>query len=230
MAQISHDLRTPLNAVIGFSDVMSAEMLGPVGNPRYREYAGDIGHSGRKLLKAAEDTLALTALIASTPRGAPERLSICALMADIFDFFSIDAASRGISLVCDTDNADFDIAVLALKHPLRQAMLNLVSEAMARARDGATLSLRAVAEDDTVRLELGVSETNNRPREPGSLSMSLARALLEMQGAGLIELPGHDGSWRTATVLDLAVQGDFFTAPSFAASRRSTVQSESMSV
>ncbi len=63
MARVSHELRTPLNAVIGFSDVMNAELFGPVGNPRYREYARHIRDCGRELLKSAEDTLAMTCLL-----------------------------------------------------------------------------------------------------------------------------------------------------------------------
>ncbi len=63
MARVSHELRTPLNAVIGFSDVMQSELLGPVGHPRYREYARHIGDCGRDLLKSAEDTLAITYLL-----------------------------------------------------------------------------------------------------------------------------------------------------------------------
>jgi cell cycle sensor histidine kinase DivJ len=39
LANMSHELRTPLNAIIGFSEVMTFEMFGPVGSPRYLEYA-----------------------------------------------------------------------------------------------------------------------------------------------------------------------------------------------
>src|SRR3546814_15655592 len=39
LATMSHELRTPLNAIIGFSEILKAEALGPLGNPRYAEYA-----------------------------------------------------------------------------------------------------------------------------------------------------------------------------------------------
>src|SRR5262249_36111726 len=39
LANISHELRTPLNAIIGFSEVMESETFGPLGAPRYRNYA-----------------------------------------------------------------------------------------------------------------------------------------------------------------------------------------------
>ena len=50
LAMMSHELRTPLNAVIGFSDMMWKGVFGPLGHPRYREYAADIHASGTHLL------------------------------------------------------------------------------------------------------------------------------------------------------------------------------------
>lgn len=62
---LSHDIRTPLNAVIGFSDMMHAEMLGPLGHHRYQEYVRHIRESGALLLRAAEEALAVTGLLSS---------------------------------------------------------------------------------------------------------------------------------------------------------------------
>ncbi len=47
---MSHELRTPLNAIIGFSEIIAKEILGPVGKPKYLEYAEDIHNSGGLLL------------------------------------------------------------------------------------------------------------------------------------------------------------------------------------
>lgn len=57
LATMSHDLRTPLNAVLGFSDLIATELHGPIGNPRYIEYANDIHASGRQLLRLVESIL-----------------------------------------------------------------------------------------------------------------------------------------------------------------------------
>ena len=51
LANMSHELRTPLNAIIGFSDVIQSEIAGPIGNPKYTEYARFIKTSGEHLLK-----------------------------------------------------------------------------------------------------------------------------------------------------------------------------------
>ena len=54
---MSHEIRTPLNAIIGFSSIMADEMLGTIGNARYREYAQDIGDSGRHMVRLINDLL-----------------------------------------------------------------------------------------------------------------------------------------------------------------------------
>jgi len=62
LAAVSHELKTPLNAVIGFADVIRQEMFGPIGNERYRDYVVDIHENGRRLLNKINDILDLTRL------------------------------------------------------------------------------------------------------------------------------------------------------------------------
>ena len=50
LANMSHELRTPLNAIIGFSEIIGDQLFGPVGSPKYLEYAHDIWDSGTHLL------------------------------------------------------------------------------------------------------------------------------------------------------------------------------------
>ena len=60
LAAMSHELKTPLNAVIGFSDLMRQELFGPVSEPRYRSYITDIYENGRRLLAMINDILDLS--------------------------------------------------------------------------------------------------------------------------------------------------------------------------
>jgi PAS domain S-box-containing protein len=62
LAAMSHELKTPLNAVLGFSEIIRDEVLGPVGNGTYREYAGDIHASGARLLSVINDVLDVSRL------------------------------------------------------------------------------------------------------------------------------------------------------------------------
>jgi PAS domain S-box-containing protein len=50
LAAMSHELKTPLNAVIGFSDLMRQELFGPIENERYHSYIADVYENGLRLL------------------------------------------------------------------------------------------------------------------------------------------------------------------------------------
>ena len=59
LARISHEVRTPLNAIIGFSEVMIAERFGAL-NERYIEYMKDIRSSGERVIAIVNDLLDLS--------------------------------------------------------------------------------------------------------------------------------------------------------------------------
>jgi DNA-binding response OmpR family regulator len=54
-ASISHELRDPLNAVVGFSEILSQEMLGPLGSEQYVTYASDIKQAGEHLTTVIDE-------------------------------------------------------------------------------------------------------------------------------------------------------------------------------
>lgn len=60
LANMSHDLRTPLNSIIGFSDAMKAQLYGPLGDARYTEYVDNIHRSGQHLINLVNDILDLS--------------------------------------------------------------------------------------------------------------------------------------------------------------------------
>jgi len=60
LARISHEVRTPLNAIIGFAEVMIGERFGALGNERYVEYMKDIRASGERVLAILNDLAELT--------------------------------------------------------------------------------------------------------------------------------------------------------------------------
>lgn len=205
MARVSHDLRTPLNAVIGFSDVMGSELFGPVGDHRYREYIAHIRDSGRELLKSAEDTLAITALLGGKRAGRGDAAAFETLAAEAVRA----SGATGVAI-----QADDDVSVIGDRRALRQVLVNLLSETALRCRDGARGSLTATCEDGMVIVQVCAPLGRPRPtQQEASLHICMARVLLELQGARLIEIE-RDGEWRAVTVLERASQQDFFVSGS----------------
>lgn len=211
MARVSHELRTPLNAVIGFSDVMQSELLGPVGHPRYREYVHHIGECGRDLLKSAEDTLAITCLLDHDPTVAVATgVDLRVMVEEAWAFHSTPTSSHGLSLEAHIPE---DLEVLVEQRPMRQILINLFAEAVRRADSRGTLGVIATVNGDLVQLEVFLRGQPGAPSVgQASLPICLARALLELSGASLIEIDDPYSTWRAVTVLRCVAQCDFFTS------------------
>ncbi len=210
IARVSHELRTPLNAVIGFSDVMQSELLGPVGHPRYREYARHIRDCGRELLKSAEDTLAITCLLGHDPSAVCEAtVDFHGLVAEAWLFH----AEPGMGLTLEADIPE-GISVLADRRPLRQILINLFAEAVRRSDSQGLVGITATVDGDLVQIEVFLrGRPDSTPAGQASLPICLARALLELQGAALIEVDDPYSTWRALTVLRRPMQSDFFPLP-----------------
>ncbi len=59
LSRIGHDLRTALNAIMGFSEIMTHKLHGPLGHPKYEEYVKHVRFSGESLLAVSDEVLAL---------------------------------------------------------------------------------------------------------------------------------------------------------------------------
>ncbi len=60
LARVGHEVRTPLNAITGFAEVIMAERFGPISNERYRDYLKDIHAAGTHLASLLNDLLDLS--------------------------------------------------------------------------------------------------------------------------------------------------------------------------
>lgn len=208
MARISHELRTPLNAIIGFSDLMGGELYGPMGHPRYREYVDHIRSSGRDLLRSAEDTLAITDLLARPQTGEiRQSIELRPLITEAWQLALLRQGAFVPALrMCDVD----DVEIVADRRGLRQTITNLLAEATARTLEHGTVSVATEVQDGVVRLVIRAPNSSDHiePRST-SLPACLARTMMELQGASLIETLEH-GAWTATICLDQAVQAELF--------------------
>ncbi len=207
--RMSHELRTPLNAVLGFSELMSSEAFGPLGSDRYSDYARSIHQSGRTLLKSAEDALAITALLTAPERKSRAAVAnVSAAITDAVAFLSCDLASRGISVDV---NCDPDLEISAEASTVRQILINLLFEAADRAAEGATISIRAKAAGIEAEISISIApECQSAKTGDETFSLLLARTLIELSGAQLIENHSASGGWLPAARFARVAQHDFF--------------------
>ncbi|HEY0267550.1 MAG TPA: HAMP domain-containing sensor histidine kinase [Rhizomicrobium sp.] len=128
LALMSHELRTPLNAIIGFSEVLGTEMLGPLGNPRYREYANDVHGAGKHLLALINDILDLSKAAAGKFELHVEEIAPADIVTECLRLTRGKAHEGGLRLTSDLAPGLPNLLVDRLR--FKQALLNLCSNAI----------------------------------------------------------------------------------------------------
>ncbi|WP_416896676.1 MAG: ATP-binding protein [Minwuia sp.] len=126
IANVSHELRTPLNAIIGFSSIMKDEVLGAVGNDRYRQYSADINASGTHLLSLVNDLLDMSKLEAGRLSVNDEVIDIAKETAQVIQILSSQSGKRRMTMAFP----DSLPALLADARAFRQVLINLIGNAI----------------------------------------------------------------------------------------------------
>ena len=220
VANMSHELRTPLNAIIGFSDVVQSQLFGPLGDPRYREYVGDINRSGHHLLRLVNDILDLSKLEAGAMEMSNDLVDLHALLPDCVNLVCTQAAANGVALAVEVAQALPPIQADELR--LKQVVVNLVSNAVKFSRVGGRVDIAArLAADGCVMLvvrdrgigmeadEIPIAlepfrqvESSLSRRHAGTgLGLPLAKSLIEQHGGTLrIESVRDVGTSVTVTL------------------------------
>jgi two-component system, cell cycle sensor histidine kinase PleC len=146
LALMSHELRTPLNAIIGFSEVLGTEMLGPLGNPRYREYANDVHGAGRHLLALINDILDLSKAAAGKFDLQCEEIAPDDIVAECLKLMRGKAHEGKLRLHSDLALGLPCLCVDRLR--FKQVLLNLISNAVKFTPPGGHVHIMAGQQDD----------------------------------------------------------------------------------
>ncbi|TDB39829.1 MAG: DUF3365 domain-containing protein [Actinobacteria bacterium] len=133
LANISHDLRTPLNSVIGFSDVLISGMAGEMNEEQVRQVRM-INDSGKYLLALVNDLLDLSRIETGEQRIAPQDVALPEVIASVEGIIEPMCEDKGIEFVCE--DCDLDVTMHTDERLLRQLLLNLLSNAVKFTREG----------------------------------------------------------------------------------------------
>jgi signal transduction histidine kinase len=128
VAKISHEMRTPLNSVIGFAELMLQERFGPIANERYREYIGDIHACGGHLLSLINDLLDLSKIEAGKLELTFAELALNELVQQCVAIMQPHA--RRDRIIIRTTFASALPQIVADARSVRQITLNLLSNAL----------------------------------------------------------------------------------------------------
>jgi signal transduction histidine kinase len=125
LAKISHGVRTPLNSIIGFSEVMLEERFGPIGNERYRRYIEDIRASGAHVLALVNDMLELSRMEAGQIELTFADVDLNDIVQDCIAAMQPEAGRERI--IMRTSLAPNLPAIAADVHSVRQIIVNMLT-------------------------------------------------------------------------------------------------------
>ncbi len=216
IANISYELRTPLNAIIGFAEILENQFFGAL-NERQLEYSQAIVKSSQRLIALINDILDLASIEAGYLELELEPVDVREMLESVHGLGRERAHNQEIELAMDCPE---DIGqLMADSRRLRQALFNLLSNALKYTPEGGTVTVSAVRNGQEMALTVAdtgigiVAEDQERvfgkfergsdqSRHPGvGLGLSLVKSLIELHG-GWVELDSgpKDGTSVTCHV------------------------------
>ena len=137
LSSMSHELRTPLNSILGFAQLLDID---DTLSKWQRENISEIAKAGKHLLQLINDILDLSMLESGNINIILEPIDIRAFVSECIALLKPVAKQHGISLLAG-ELAQVD--VLADKKRLKQALINLVNNAIKYNRENGQVTLKA---------------------------------------------------------------------------------------
>ena len=144
---VSHEFRTPLTGIQGFSEMMRDEDL---TQAQTREYAADINTDARRLARLIADMLDLDRMESGRMTLNSEPIDLNRIVADTAGQLRLSAANHPIELDLDPLLPE----LMGDADRLSQVVTNLVSNAIKYSPDGGTVELRTRRGEGTVTLSV----------------------------------------------------------------------------
>jgi signal transduction histidine kinase/ligand-binding sensor domain-containing protein/CheY-like chemotaxis protein len=225
VARMNHELRTPMNGVLGMSELLFDTRLDAV----QRRFVEGIHRSADSLLAIVDDVLDFSKLEAGRLQLAPVDCDLVEVVEQTAEMLAARAAGKGIELLCESPAKPLP-RVRADVVRLRQVLVNLGGNAV-KFTDRGEVALRVMSpgvEGDRLRVRLEVADTGigiepenqsrifeeftqgdaSTTRRYGGtgLGLAIARQLVELMGGqlSLVSAPGVGSTFSVDLSLQLA--------------------------
>ena len=153
LASMSHELRSPLHTIIGFADLLSEELDGPL-NTKQKRFLDNIHRDSQHLLEIINDLLDISKIEAGRLELRLEQFEVGPIAEEVLSSFRTQARTKGIQI--DTHFLP-SLFVEADKLRLKQILYNLLSNAVKFTPDQGRITVSA--ERSGAQLHVTVTDT-----------------------------------------------------------------------
>ena len=213
LANVSYELRTPLNVIIGFTEVLGSEFFGTLNNQQ-KEYTADILLSSNQLLDLINNILDLASVEAGQMDLDVNLFDVHEVLENVMTLAREPASKQKLRLVLECPS-DFG-AIEGDERRIKQVMYRLLSNALKFSNQGGEIKIGALRQGDEIGLYIadngiGMSEADQKSvfenfrranpsdRQRGAgLGLSLVRSFVELHG-GWVQLDSTLGKGTRVT-------------------------------
>ncbi len=221
LSNMSHDIRTPMNAIVGFSVLLEKDAADP---NKVREYTRKIAASSHHLLSLINDVLDMSKIESGKTSLNVDRFSLPELMEELSIILLPQAKAKGQTFTMHVQGAPPE-QLIGDKLRLNQILINLLSNAIKYTPEGGRIEfivcdmpqaapqyakLRFVVKDNGIGMSEDfqkqvfapfsreISSVTNKIQGTG-LGMAITKNLVDLMG-GIIQLESAPGQGSTFTV------------------------------
>ena len=198
LANMSHEIRTPMNGILGFTELLKIPDLTEDTQGKYLDI---IELSGKRMLNILNNLIDISKIEAGQMEMYHETTNVNELLESLYDFFTLEANNKNISLKYNLFCNDKIISINTDKGKLNQVITNLVKNAIKFTSKG-EIELGCIVEneflkfyvkDDGIGIDSGFNEAvfhrfkqaDNKKTElndGAGLGLSISKAFVEMLG------------------------------------------------
>ncbi|MDR1471773.1 MAG: transporter substrate-binding domain-containing protein, partial [Synergistaceae bacterium] len=189
LARMSHEMRTPMNVIIGMGELALREDISP---PSVAAYVSGIGQAGRSLLSIINDVLDFSKIESGLLQLEDAPYEMASVLNDVINVTRARAAEQRLLFLADV-NPEIPSVLRGDAARLRQILMNLLGNAVKYTREG-FVRLTADADDagtDAVTLRFVISDSGIgiKPEDMDNLFNDFVRLEMErnrgIEGTGL---------------------------------------------
>lgn len=158
LAGVSHEIRTPINAIIGLDTLA---LKNPDIDTQTREYFEKIGNSARNLLFLINDILEISRMESGRESLLKIEFSLNAMLEQINVHMKSQCSEKGIQYVCNTEQTG-EYPLIGDDRKLRKALLRILSHAVRCTGEGGSISMtveKVTEYEDRVTLRFCIRDT-----------------------------------------------------------------------